>query len=96
MLDRNRYSLTNPNEPVGDLSDWQQYTGLKDKNGKEIYKGDVVEGNPIGWTQTLINDVKWIKDGWYVGKKRLWEDFFGVVKVIGNIYENPELLDSSK
>lgn len=80
-----------------------QSTGLKDKNGKLIYEGDILiqkeeNGGP---TKKLVI---WEEDGGYLGLKDLKKSFFGVVtfhrfgytyEVIGNIYENPELLEVS-
>lgn len=55
-----------------------QFTGLTDKNGKEIYEGDLVTD-----INNKIRKVRWVDNGW---------NLLGKYKVIGNIYENPELL----
>ncbi len=94
-----------------------QFTGLTDKNGKEIYEGDILDitselftnfGNtPTGKFDTTYKEVFWKEDGWAVRTLKSANTVvgsevkiltvpakFGVV--IGNIYENPELLNKGE
>ena len=87
----------------GELDNIMQYTGLKDKNGEDIYEGDIVELTNIGkmWVggyykaDKFIVDIKtrtWLKgeEFGYEGERLIdWED----TVVIGNIYENQEIFE---
>ena len=75
----------------------QQYTGLKDKNGKEIYEGDLV--SYMDYEQPLI--VHFCEDGCCQFRAKLkgygnTEQLSSEMEIIGNIYENPELLELNK
>ena len=73
-----------------------QYTGLNDKNGKEIYEGDVVR-IPEGYGgdshyKEANGIVKYEGAGFWVESYN-WSDYsWHELEIIGNIYENPELL----
>lgn len=66
-----------------------QFTGLLDKNGKEIYDGDVVKRLNQDYLRERNRIVEWTnnqgRNGWNIGRGDLWE-------IIGNIYENSDLM----
>ena len=73
---------------------FQQFTGLLDKNGKEIYEGDIVQTPNYDYDPSNgdnpydISEIKWGNTGWIINDYGSNED----VEIIGNIYENPELI----
>ncbi len=79
------------NEILGKDIELVEYTGLKDKNGKEIYEGDILR---MQGSDSLVGSVTYDKGCFDFLEK--WIGCMHPVEVIGNIYENPELLKLEK
>ena len=83
-------------EDVSKLFDVVVSTGLKDKNGKEIYEGYILR---IG--NDLVEEVEWVEVGNWMGEKQPMVGFIShgtiyknsPIEIIGNIYENKDLIE---
>jgi uncharacterized phage protein (TIGR01671 family) len=75
-----------------------QFTGFKDENGKEIFEGDIVEQLDEMRYESITGIVRFLEGTFYIvaiDDKEAWSIFneVGHNTVLGNIYENPELLE---
>lgn len=81
----------------------EQYTGLHDKNGREIYEGDIVRSGKdnIGDPEPMIGQVIMREGSWLIENEKMQEaiELFSEItsrEVIGNIFEDKQLLEGKQ
>ena len=79
--------------PFSDGLPLMQFTGFQDKTGKDIYEGDIV----VDWNtgKEGVHSAPYEIKFHHWSLETLFSDQFSVVEVIGNIYENLELLNAA-
>jgi len=103
IFDRAAITFDTPHTEIEPAEDFiiMQFTGLHDKNGKEIYEGDILHcGWDVGPTfghqsfNVIFEEGEFRYDAVDGSGWMRWEDLFEP-EIIGNIYKKPELLEGS-
>ncbi len=76
---------------------FEQFTGLHDKNGKEIYEGDLIKYGSDAPLEVIYRESCFCynQKSRYISRLQIFDNI-NKIEVIGNIHENPELLEVAK
>ena len=92
LIDKNDAACLAPTSKYQPETPLMQYTGVKDRDGKEIYEGDIIRGmhdfGPAGF-HSVTCSVRWNNEVGY--QWNYWD--LSTIEVIGNIFDNPELIN---
>ena len=74
-----------------------QFTGLTDKNGKRIFEGDMVVSYSLFGHEDGCGIVNWnnLFSAWHIGERTFYGTSIASYEIIGNIHDNPELLEAN-
>ena len=88
-----RYPIYISDLPIINDGTVGEYTGLTDKNGKKIFEGDIMSGRGNTYKVMFNKGVFQIENSHYITGLYVAIHIDKIDEVIGNVYDNPELLE---